>query len=786
MSGDPAQLSQIDTYNFSNVVREETTTISVTKSWLDASGADITNPPDYTIKFKLFRSDNGETPQPVEIGRKMTFSLDSSNNWTWSSPVALPKRYGNHFYTYSVEELNVPDGYKASYGRDNNGNPVITNKDITNADIYVKKEWLNAVTEDQKPVTLTLKRKVAEYEESKPTSLKINLLDAAGNLLHTYDIPSDASAGEQVFAGGSVEFAFNAPEGVEYYSVDSGYPKCVPSTVNVEHIGGDRLEISDLAADTDNDPSTFTNVVDIKLYTDEAQDSLLLLHHSFSQWTDGWIPNGGSEILTSGYNAYAKGDGLFIRGPGDTNRTASNQGARLDLDPLIFKVNHTYSFSTYVRYDEDVGATDENGQYVIFKFTLYDGLGNEDSNYHVIEQTKVYKEQWTHLMGTVTLPEDINPYGMYIIVESFDPPGQPFIGPGKFRMDEFTAIEGNHAVSVEPGTGRVTVGSGEFTANGAAVYEYNTMQNYGSNGWGSFGSTDLSQKNYESNYAVVVQDNDKDWEGVCKKIPLTPGKKYHLISQVAGYHTGNDSTTPHEIIATVTYTDSGGTAIYIDSADSTVNTLGNQWGTIDWEFDFPTNVNTLEDIIIYYHASDKRAFEVWSSKLYAVNEDTNLEKAGYTLSGGRYVSNYSQYSLTPDFDSATNPLNLKSDYANDASFSKTINLNSTDGWVKHFDKIDLDESSNHYIRYIYYIVPEDEVVSDMTEGTDYLLLGCENNNVATNDAEHPILVKNKCIRYRLPETGGGGRRSIYIFGSLLTAIGIISGSALYRRKRRRA
>ena len=792
-SGTPLPFSSADTYNFTNVVCEETDTISVTKSWLDANGAVMANSPDYTIKFKLFRSDNGGTPQPVEIDGKMTFALKSSNSWTWTptdtngNPIQLPKRYGNHFYTYSVEELNVPDGYKASYGRDNNGNLIITNKDITNADIYVEKEWINAASEDQKPVTLTLKRKMAEFEESKPTSLKINLRDAAGNLLYTYSIPANASDGNQVFSGGSIEFAFNAPDGVEYYSVDSQYPKCVPSTVNVEHIGGNRLEISNLAADTDEDPATFANEVDIKIYTDEAEDSLLLLHHSFSQWTDGWIPNEGAEILTSGYNAYAKGDGLFIRGPGDTNRTASNQGARLDLDPLLFKVNHTYTFSTYVRYDENVGVPDSHGKYIIFKFTLYDGLGDADSNYHVIKQTMVYSGEWTQLLGTVTLPENVNPYGMRLIVESFDPEGQPFIGPGKFRMDEFTAIEGTYNMSVEQGTGKVTIGSGEFEAvtNGNAVYEYNTMQNYSSNGWYAFGVTsdDLSQKQYPNNnptnYAVVVSTRKQKWHGVAKKITLTPGKKYHLISQVSGHYGGNDS---HTINVTITYKDTDG-ADHWDS--ESVVTTGNQWGTIDWVYDFPANADTSQDIVIYYNTEGTEDFEVWSSRLYEATENADMNKAGYTLVNGSYVSNYLQYSLTLDYDSATNPLHLKSDYTNDTSFSKTINLNSTDGWIQHLDKTALNESSNHYIRYIYYVVPEDEVVSDMTEGTDYLLLGCENNNVATNDAEHPILVKNKCIRYRLPETGGGGRRSIYIFGSLLTAIGIISGSALYRRKRRR-
>lgn len=787
-SGTPAALNVTDSYNFTNVVREETGTIGVTKSWLGDDGKPMANPPTSPIKFKLYRSDNGGEPQPVEIGGKMTFTLNSPS-WSWTSPVALPKRYGTHVYTYSVEELNVPDGYKASYSKNVDGSLVITNKDVTNADIYLKKEWSNAIEEDRKPVTLTLKRKKAVYEMSQSTSLRINLLDAGGNLLSKYEVPSSDN---MVYAGGSVEFSFDAPNGVEYYTVDTNYPQLTPNTIHLQQINDRTFEISDLAAPSG---SGFANEVSIKVYTDEAEDSLLLLHHSFTKYTDGWIPNGGGVLTTSQYSNYATGDGLIIGGSFDENgivqnRTAANQGARLDLDPMLFKVNHTYTFSTYIKVDnyannEGVLNTANNKKYVMFKFTLNDGLEKPDNkSYHQMDTVQVYAGEWTHLVGTVTLPEDINPYGMYLIVETFNPENSGFVGPGKFRMDEFTAIEGDHAMNVEETTGKVTVGSGEYSAvtNGTAVYEYNTMQNYGSNGWGQFGSTSLSQKSYQSNYAVVVQDNDEDWEGVCKKIPLTPGKKYHLISQVAGYHTGNDSTTPHEIIATVTYTDSGGTARYIDSADSTVNTLGNQWGTIDWEFDFPTNVNTLEDIVIYYHASDKRAFEVWSSKLYEATENTDLNKDGYTLVNGSYVSNYDEYGLTIDSASATNPLHLQSDYTDDPYFSQTINLNSTDGWDKHLGKTDLEESSDHYIRYIYYV--EETGVDGMVSGMDYIV-SYENNNVATNDADTPIIVKNKCIRYRLPETGGSGTGRIYFYGIVLTAIGIISGSALYRRKRRR-
>lgn len=758
-SGTPTALNVTDTYNFTNVVREEKEPLNVSKSWIDSDGK-TASPPDYTIKFKLYRSDNGGEPQPVEIGGKMTFMLNSDNEWTWTSP-QLPTRYGSHIYTYSVEELNVPDGYKASYSKNADGGLVITNKDVTNADIYLKKEWSNAIAEDQKPVTLTLKRKKAVYEVSQPTSLRINLLDAGGNLLTTYEVQKTDN---MVYAGGSVEFSFDAPNGVEYYTVDTNYPQLTPNTIHFQQISDRTFEISDLAADNGSD---FANEVSIKVYTDEAQDSLLLLHHSFTRWTDGWIPNGGSEILTSSYNAYAKGDGMLIRGPNDTNRTASNQGARLDLDPLMFKVNHTYTFSTYVRFDEEgIGADDgHGGKYIVFKFTLYDGLGNEESNYHVIEQTNVYSGQWTHLMGTVTLPEDINPYGMYLIVESFDPPGQPFIGPSKFRMDEFTAIEGNHAMNVEETTGKVTVGTKTY---------YDSDFSKGTENWEKFANNNLqitNTKQYSDRYYLRVSERTANYQGAKISLSnLNPGKTYKVHAVISGDRADGDRDFK------ITFNDGDGNNTPVKQADTVTDYT---WAIIDTDFTIPSTA-VKDEMFMYVESGDAYPYRIYEFKISDIEPTENKE--GYTLSNGTYTSNYSQYSLAIDSASATNPLHLQSDYTYDTTFSKTINLNSTDGWDKHLGKTDLEESSDHYIRYIYYV--EETGVDGMVSGVDYIV-SYENNNVATNDADTPIIVKNKCIRYRLPETGGSGTDRIYFFGFVLTAIGIISGSALYRRKRRR-
>ena len=65
------------------------------------------------------------------------------------------------------------------------------------------------------------------------------------------------------------------------------------------------------------------------------------------------------------------------------------------------------------------------------------------------------------------------------------------------------------------------------------------------------------------------------------------------------------------------------------------------------------------------------------------------------------------------------------------------------------------------------------------------LVSYSGNGAATNDSDDPILVKNKYIWYKLPATGGRGTAGIYVLGGFLTAMGIFSGCAAGRRRRRR-
>ena len=71
-----------------------------------------------------------------------------------------------------------------------------------------------------------------------------------------------------------------------------------------------------------------------------------------------------------------------------------------------------------------------------------------------------------------------------------------------------------------------------------------------------------------------------------------------------------------------------------------------------------------------------------------------------------------------------------------------------------------------------------------SDNSDYII-SYSRDFVPTNTEETPILVKNEYMWYKLPATGGSGTGRIYFLGGIFTAIGIISGSVFYRRKRRR-
>jgi len=781
ISGDAKQLSEIKQYDFTNTIRDEKANINVSKVWKDANGNVMEHPPDYPIKFKIYQTDtdtktNTSETKPVEIGGMLTFTINSPD-WikTFS---ALPKRYGYHVYTYSVVEQNVPSGYKASYSKDANGNLTITNTDITKTDIWVEKEWINAPSNNMQPVTLTLKRKKAVYaENSTQTDLTINIRDARSdtnyngqpvdNIIKTLTLSN-------VYVGGSIEFRLDLPKGVSYYTNDIAYE--LNGEAHFYHTNG--ADFSEIAANTFeiSNLQSGSNVVDIKVTTDDIDDGFVIYHHSFTKRTDGWVAQGNTTIETSGYRQYAKGDALLVSG-----KTQTYEGVKLKLDPLKFKAGNTYTFGVYVY--------QETGSNVTFAMTFNDGLDKPvPGSYYGVSSVNTPSGEWTLLTGTITLPDEINPYGMYLLIETY---GDNI--PASFRMDEFTAIEGSKYVSVAENTGVVSIA--------LKPYYYDEFGDNDFNGWSSFGGTSISTNDYDGDYYILIQNRNDFSNGISKPVPLLiPGKSYRFHADVSGDDDKEENT--HLIGLSIN-------KINLDSNNASYSNFKNitvlsspinayNWGILDTVYTIPSEADR-DNMFVYFESpqviGDTNDFRVWNFKVVDP-DDFSVKKDGYALSNaginGVYVSNNDQYIITPNTASITNPLVLVSDYADDTEWNSgnhSITLptdSNVDGnpWMYHWDSTALSESSNHNIRYLYY-VEETDVGGGLTVGSDYILLPIENNNVASNDSSTPILVKNKNIKFKLPETGGGGTGRIYFFGGVLTAIGIISLSALYRRKRRR-
>lgn len=881
---EPYPLSDVNSYTFNNrVIEDDTTNLKVVKDWEPYGNI----PTKFTMKYRIMRTDSatGEVKQIAlqyideedgnKIKKRRVFALDADHYESGNTHEGLLARYGNHIYSYRVEELNVPRGYNASYKEGTESVTVdgvtktykllkVTNTDVSNVDIYVKKQWLN-VPETTPDVKLVLKREKVGFSDSTPTSLTVNILDEGGN-------PIKSNTFTNVYANGSAEIYYQLPEGVVLYRGDSAYPKkrfgsnsevalkvltCTNTDNSHTHtdtcyqdnntVNGklyvkfeedeNILVVQNLEAKVNpNNPDEIANEVTFKVTSDNAEDSLLLLHHSFTRGANGWVTNTLSptffatqngatvenqKVTSSGVTPYAKGDGLIVQG-----RENAWNGAKLVLDPAKFKANKTYTFSVYILSPED----DD------YKMTFNNGLGDNEplkllgSNAQSLHISS--EDGWTQLTGTIKLTDKIDPYNMYLLIETLpvdnDYKASVLRGGTFFRMDEFTAIEGTLPVSVSPQImdgntmtdpgGVVTIGEAVHNVyvDGNYIYDYTNMQNYPSKGWNNFGlpkgNDNLSLKNGgNGNYAVVVQGRKESWQGVSKQLEtnMQHNKTYHLFSQVAGYHTDNDKTTPHTIIVALKYNIDGNNAVYRDI--TSIDTSGNEWGTINHYFSiddtsiFDVAVDTSKPMEIYYHTSNETdSFEVWSSRLSEATQTTSQgftePKSGYTINEyGQYVSDYSNYGLTLDVNSVTNPLRLNGDYTTD-NWSKEITLPYNGTMVYHWDKDELEEVHNGTEDYLYrYWVEEVKIGGGDVSSTivtvdgnkavrstyDNYTIAYDRQFVSTNTSDTPILVTNNYIWYSLPATGGSGTGRIYFLGFVLTVTGIISGSALYRRKRRR-
>ncbi|MCD7743949.1 MAG: Cna B-type domain-containing protein [Lachnospiraceae bacterium] len=180
------------------ITNTKTTSITVTKKWLDASGQELSDCPESLIVQLYTGSENGDTGSPYEA---TTVTLSSANNWSyeWTD---LPVGY------YYVEELvtdglyttvyqNEADGTEyssACQAATDGGDYIITNKKA-DTEITVTKTWSDGGSATRPTeVTVQLYRSTTAPKVMGSITVDISeWVDDSGNPLVPSNVSSYAS-----------------------------------------------------------------------------------------------------------------------------------------------------------------------------------------------------------------------------------------------------------------------------------------------------------------------------------------------------------------------------------------------------------------------------------------------------------------------------------------------------------------------------------------------------------------------------------------------------------------
>ncbi len=611
---------------FQNKIRETYTDLAVQKKWVGGDQSAIDK-----IQFRLFQSKNGGEKIPVIVEGQRTFAIKQENGqWVSKSFTHLPSEYGRDQYTYTVDEVYVPNGYSSSTASpvmiNGVATIVITNTSRENSQLHVKKEWYDnqgnlMTTPPQTSVKFKIKRSYLPYEEPKETRFIVQTIN------ETTGMQTGSWTADGVYVGGSVEFSLNILNGIDVRSVTiDGRP--VSSTYGI-------YEAKDIQE----------NSVVTVYYTDKYDDTSksaeasYILYHSFSGTTDGWGAFGRREctsedgtvryvysaVATNGWASYAKNDGLAVErnysdqffidqakqdpeeGPLTTSGKSSGSYFPIDTDVLI--PGMPYSFSLYVK-------SVETTQNIALTLTYTDLEGQ--ARYVRIGQASASSGSWSQLANTnFTMPDDIDTSKDVIIYT--ETPDETDDSLHDFFMDEFVVAPGGTQINVQPvdvspGSGKtwhlgylnLTKNSGTMTVVHSSDFETSL------NSWTAFddnsNSVQIERVNdaYVGNGAVRISNRTATHHGI--QLPdnynvFEKRKTYSLSAYVKTEN--NSSSTPFKF--TLKYKNTNGEDVYhqvgIAYADG-----ADKWTRLSASnFRIPDNVDMTQNVILYIESPENTA-----------------------------------------------------------------------------------------------------------------------------------------------------------------------------------
>ena len=164
--------SSITDFNITNKYTPKAIDYKVTKVWNDANNQDGKRPESVTVQ--LFKSVDGSKPVAVE-GKKLTLTAkDKTDANTWvASFTNLPQYEAGKEITYSIKEVDVPAGYKASV----TGQVVTNNYTPDTVILSGTKVWDDNNNQDGKRTTSV---KVQILKNDKEVVQEIEVSEATG------------------------------------------------------------------------------------------------------------------------------------------------------------------------------------------------------------------------------------------------------------------------------------------------------------------------------------------------------------------------------------------------------------------------------------------------------------------------------------------------------------------------------------------------------------------------------------------------------------------------------
>lgn len=255
----------IDGTTITNTYKPGKTSLTVTKKWDDAENQDGLRPK--TIKVQLY-ADGQKLDKEVE--------LSEDNKWSYTFSDLDEKKDGKTIQ-YTVNEIEVPEGYTQTVEATNPGQVVISNTHTpSKTKVQVTKKWDDANNQDGiRPASITVRL----YKEGAPTDQTLELSEA-NKWYGTFENLDVNAAGKALNYTVKEE---NVPEGYTL-SIDDKDPAHLVLT-NKHEPNVTQVQVTKKWDDGDDKDGLRPKTIKVQLYADGKKAGEVVELSEDNKWT---------------------------------------------------------------------------------------------------------------------------------------------------------------------------------------------------------------------------------------------------------------------------------------------------------------------------------------------------------------------------------------------------------------------------------------------------------------------------------------------------------------------